>query len=81
MYSYSSLNIASPGALLTYFTNGGAPRDFLGSEVLAKRDFLGSMKDTGIFLGREKKKTGIFWALYFSSTQINNNVSAIYCVV
>ena len=38
---------------------GGGPSDFLGSEILAKSDFLGSMKNAEIFLGREKK-TGIF---------------------
>ena len=30
------------------------PSDFFGSEILAKSDFLGSMKDAGIFLVREK---------------------------
>ena len=39
-------------------------KGFFGSEVLAKRDFFGSMKDTGIFLGHEKN-TGIFLVLYF----------------
>ena len=34
--------------------------DFFGSEILAKNDFLGSMKDAGIFLGCEKKPEGIF---------------------
>ena len=28
---------------------GGHMKDFLGSEILAKRDFYGSMKDTGTF--------------------------------
>ena len=44
---------------------GGGPKDFFGSDVLAKRDFLGSMKDAGIFLGRENN-TGIF---FISSNQ------------
>ena len=39
---------------------GGGPSDFFGSKILAKSDFLGSMKDAGIFLGREKKQ-GYFW--------------------
>ena len=49
----------------------GGPSDFFGSEILAKSDFFGSMKDAGIFLGREnkqrdflgcKKRTkGFFW--------------------
>ena len=34
---------------------------FFGSEILAKGDFFGSMKDTGIFLGREKKAERFFW--------------------
>ena len=29
----------------------GGPRDFFGSEVLAKRDFCASMEDVGIFWG------------------------------
>ena len=41
-------------------TGGGGPSDFLGSEILAKSDFFGSMKDAGIFLGREKKQRDIF---------------------
>ena len=43
-----------------------------------QRDFFGSVKDAGIFLGH-KKSTGIFWVVYFSSAQINSNISAIYC--
>ena len=39
---------------------GGGPSDFFRSEILAKGDFFGSMKDAGIFLGR-KKNGGIFW--------------------
>ena len=47
----------SPGAPLTYFNDGGGGSSaFFGSEILAKGDFLGSMKDAGIFLGREKKQ-------------------------
>ena len=47
----------------------GGPKDFFGSEILTKRDFLGSMKDVGIFLGCEK--TGIFLGIvhFFSSNQ------------
>ena len=37
------------------------PSDFLGgSEILAKSDIFGFMKDVGIFFGREKSR-GIFW--------------------
>ena len=41
-------------------TGVGGPSDFCGSEILAKGDFFGSIKDAGIFLGREKKTGGIF---------------------
>ena len=40
---------------------GGGPSNFLRSEILAKSDIFGSMKDGGIFLSREKKNRGIFW--------------------
>ena len=56
-----------PGAPLTYFNDrggGGGPKDFSGSDILAKRDFFGSMKDAGIFLGRENN-TGIFLGIVF----------------
>jgi len=29
------------------------PKDFFGPDILGKRDFFGSMKDAGIFLGHE----------------------------
>ena len=55
----------------------GGPKDFFWSDILAKRDFFGSVKDAGIF--RVAKTTeGFFWVLYFSSAQIKNNISAIY---
>ena len=52
----------SPGALLTYYNDGGGggPSVFFGSEILAKSDFFGSMKDTRIFLGREEKQRDFF---------------------
>ena len=55
----SSINHVLPGAPLTNFNDGGGPKDFFGSDILAKRDFFGSMKDTGIFCGRENNR-GIF---------------------
>ena len=54
----------APRAPLTYFNDGGGPKDFSGSDILAKRDFLGSMKDAGIFLGRENNR-GIFLGIVF----------------
>ena len=43
----------------------GDPSDFFGSEILAKSDSFGSIKDAGIFLGRKKKPRGIgiFWGM------------------
>ena len=43
---------------------GGGPKDLFGSDILAKRDFFGSMEDAGIFLGRENN-TGIFLGIVF----------------
>ena len=56
----------APGAPPTYFNDGGGgdPKDFLGSDILAKRDFLGSMEDAGIFLGPENNR-GIFLGIVF----------------
>ena len=42
----------------------GGSKGFFGSDILAKRDFFGSMKDAGIFLGRENN-TGIFLGIVF----------------
>ena len=39
---------------------GRGSSDFFGSKILAKSDFLGSMKEAGIFIGPEKTE-GIFW--------------------
>ena len=49
---------------------GGVPKDVFRSDILAKRDFFGSMKDAGISLGRENN-TGIFSGIvfYVSSNQ------------
>ena len=57
-------NGLSPGAPLTYFNDGRGPKDFSGSDILARRDFFGSMKDAGIFLDCEKN-TGIFLGIVF----------------
>ena len=55
-----------PGAPLTYFNDGGGggPKDFFGSDILAKRDFFGSMKDARIFGSRENN-AGIFLGIVF----------------
>ena len=47
-------------------TGGGGrgPKDFFGSDISAKRDFFRSMKDAGIFLGRENNR-GIFLGIVF----------------
>ena len=71
--------MASPGAPLTYFNDEGVRRIFLGLTFWPKGNFFGSMKDAGIFWVA-KITQGFFWVLYFSSAQINNNISAIYCL-
>ena len=38
----------------------GGPSDFFGSEILAKGNFFGSMKDAKIFWGHEKITEGFF---------------------
>ena len=55
-----------PGAPLTYFNDGGGgggSSDFFGSEILAKSDLLGSMKDAGNFFWVANKNRGIFLGL------------------
>ena len=52
----------SPKGSHSHILMTGGPSEFFGSEILAKGDFFGSMKDAGIFWGHEKKKTeGFFW--------------------
>ena len=51
LYGATVKCLLSPGAPPTYFNDrtggggGGGPSDFFGSEILAKSDFFGSMKD------------------------------------
>ena len=75
-------NDRTPGAPLTYFNDGGegGPKDFFGSDILAKRDFYGSMKDAGNFLGRENNR-GIFLGIVFFISSNQNNISTIYSFV
>ena len=47
------------GPTLTCFIDRGGG-SFLGSEILAKSDFFGSMNDAGIFLGRKKEQRDFF---------------------
>ena len=57
-----------------YFNDGwggGRRKDFFGSEILAKKDFFVSMKDTSIFGGHKKHRD--FCVLFLSSAQIINN--------
>ena len=44
---------------MTYFTDIES-KGFFGSEILAKRDFFGSMKDICRYFGGLRKNTGIF---------------------
>ena len=45
---------------------------FLGQKFWP-RDFFGSMKDVGIFLGC-KKHRDFSWVLHFTSAKINSNI-------
>ena len=48
------LYLTYPGAPLTYFNDGGGgggPKDFFGSDTLAKKDFFGSRKQQRDFFG------------------------------
>ena len=49
----------------------GGGRNFFGSEILSKRDFLGSIKDAGIFWFVKKTQSGILgkYVLFNSSNQ------------
>ena len=70
---------AFPGAPLTYFNAGGVRRIFWGLTFWPKGIFLDLWKTPGLFWVA-KTTQGFFWVLYFSSAQINNNISAIYCL-
>ena len=50
---------------------GGRRKDFFGSEILAKKDFFVSMKDTSIFWGHKKHRD--FFLFLLSAQIINNN--------
>ena len=53
--------IESQGPHSHILMTGGVRVIFFRSEILAKGDFFGSMKDAGIFLGCKKKKEGFLW--------------------
>ena len=56
----TSLPAQGPHSHILMTGGGGGPSDVFESEILAKSDLLGSMKDAGIFLGREKKLRDFF---------------------
>ena len=43
---------------------GEGPTDFFGSEISAKSDSFGPMKDAGIFFGLRKRSKGYFWVCF-----------------
>ena len=53
---------------------GGGPKDIFGSDILAERDFFGSMKDAGIFWGRENN-TGFFFFGYCIFHQLKSTIT------
>ena len=42
----------------------GGAKYFLGSEILAKRDFFGPIKDTGIFWGHKKHRYFLEYCIF-----------------
>ena len=69
-----------PHNLLTGMRGGGGgrgweggPRDFLGSEILAKGIFWVCRRRTDFF-GSRKKRMEFLGVLYFLSAQINNDI-------
>ena len=79
MMMMHNLSVQLPGTPLTYFNDGGVRRIFLGLIFWPKGIFLGLRKTLGFFWVA-KTTQGFVWVLYFSSAQINNNISAIYCL-
>ena len=61
-------------------TDWGFKSISFGYEILAKRDFFGSVKDAWTFLGHEKN-TGVFWGnvFFISSNQQQHKHNKIYC--
>ena len=55
--------VRGPGAPLTYFTDRGVRRIFLGLKSWPKGIFYGSMKDAGILWVAKKKQGLIFFFL------------------
>ena len=59
------MNDPTPGAPLTYFNDGGGGGDFLGSDILAKRDFFWVYERRRDFLGSQKQHRDFFWYCIF----------------
>ena len=49
-------------------TGGGGAKDFFGSDILAKRDFWGSMKDRRDFFGWRKQHRDFLGIVFFISS-------------
>ena len=64
------MSFVTSGAPSHILLMGGGPRIFFGFDILAERDFFGSMKDAMIFLGC-KRTTGIFfeYCVFITSDQ------------
>ena len=72
-------NGLSPGAPLTYFNDGGS-EGFFWVWHFGEKGFFWVYERRRNFFWIAKKTQGFFWLLYFSSAQINNNISTIYCL-
>ena len=56
-----------PGAPLTYFNDvggGGGAKDFFGSDILAKRDFLGLWKTMAFFGSRKQHRDFLGYCIF-----------------
>ena len=60
--------MSTSGAPLTYFNDGvgegGGPKDFLGSDILGKRDFFASMKDADFFGSRKEDRVFFRYCIF-----------------
>ena len=57
---------------------GGGFRGIFWGLKFGQKGFILVYERRGDFLGREKKKQGIFWYFGVISAQINNTINAIY---
>ena len=85
--AFGSIIMPCPNCILTnsqgphsHILVMGGPKDFFGVWNFGQRGFFGVYERGQDFFGLPEN-TVIFWILYFSSAQINNNIiSVVYCL-